>query len=164
MTGIKKIKDSRMKKYLIFAFILLVTLGSTASFAIQQKIKVCLIVADNPERTSFYAGFKSSDLFEIRRNTKGVSNGVDCIERIYKYGPKNISLTLSANNDMVTIVPDASCDFMYNTASSRLKSSWIGTAQTNEAWVFTVTQSSCYENVYDLKCAHTATPEPEDDK
>lgn len=158
-----------MKK---IAFLMLPLLASTSLYAspsntmgnMKQNIKVCVNVEGDPAADGFYAGFVSSDVFNLTRTTDVVTYGYTCIDHTYYFGPKNIKVILQGayphTQRFIQIFPDNSCTYMQlQDGEKQFESNFMPTQAQSELWSFYLKQIPAgpgYRYAYQMRCEHTS--------
>lgn len=159
-----------MKKIILGSAITLACISSVYAApektlgGIKQNIQVCLTVEGSTAADGFQAGFVSHDFFDHKRFTQTIRNGQQCVNHIYKHGPKNIKLVVknpysnSTNPRFIKIIPDATCSFMKNAGrSGEFESNYIrlsGSAETLGVKLVQMAPQDDFRYVYGMSCSH----------
>lgn len=130
-----------MKKLKYFVGFLML-LAAPLGFADKQHIRYCFNVVGNVSSSVFLSGFKSSDIFDFGTFTRLISNGKECVEHIYKKGPKKIRfyINFTGHDTSYSFIPDSACYRIARIAIGRMATSYVKTTHSNEAWDFNLIQ------------------------
>lgn len=139
-----------MKKQL--GGLVLLWLAATTGFAShQQRIELCTNINSFDSPFQFRAAFDSSDILDGGSETVRFSENTSCINHTYRFGPKNISLTIktySPSGESVKIMSDKSCGRMHKIDSRTWKSDYMKTYGKNVSWMMYIHQIGKEGNTY----------------